>query len=368
MCSSSTGLCDTGGLSESEALRVTEGHLTSAMSMCPYGVDCVVFVLNYANHRFTMEDSTTFNTLRTMFTEQIFHKYCVVLFTHQDVFLREQECSKNPVTFQKWCEKQGGGLKELLDLCQFRWVLFDNLRPSEEQRKELVGKIRAMKPSGDRYTNKLFQQAFADRRKLVEEAQLPSITAEVMHKLALFREDLNSVLETTDRNDKESLILKLDAIKDDADDLLEEIEDCENTSGVLDELFSTVKDFAESVDDYSSAREHLSRLDTQNSKLRTALSVAGKVTGAASLGVTVAKTVAVGATAVGVGTGVAGPVGAVVGAVGAVALIAGEVVSHFSNKKKLKKEKEANEAFKQKREEERLRRRAEKNQTGMKEI
>ena len=131
-----TGLCDTGNLSESEALKATEDHLTAAMAMCPEGIDCVLFVLNYANHRFTAEDSATFNTLRTMFSEVIFRKYCIVLFTHKDAFNREQKASEDPISFQQWCERQKGGLKELLELCQYRWVLFDKLKPTEEQRRD----------------------------------------------------------------------------------------------------------------------------------------------------------------------------------------------------------------------------------------
>ena len=52
-------------------------------------------------------------------------------------------------------------MAEVLLLCNYRCILFDNFDRTETQQKELIRMIKSMTSDNGRYTNQLFENAFS---------------------------------------------------------------------------------------------------------------------------------------------------------------------------------------------------------------
>ena len=312
------GVCDTGCRSERQAVEKLEYDLASAMSVCPFGIDCFLLVMRYGS-RFTAEEKNAFDLLKAMFTEELFLKYCIVLYTHRDIFEKEQLRAKVPLTFKEWCRDQDGDVESVLGLCRYRCIIFDNFERNEEQRIKLVQMIKSMRKKNGRYSNELFERAFTNRRRLIEEARLPSMSADVMHKLALLREDLKATIEVYD---PDLFSVRLLNIKHQAEDLLKEIRSFENTSGILSELEDAVQSFHDLVTDRAGAARYLNIFNCQSFKFRQCAALTGRLGRASRAGYSAFMSVSWLAEMFGYSSSFASPVGTAVGvATGAIALI-----------------------------------------------
>ena len=147
------GLCDTRNLTPAQAADAVVRNMKNSMARCPNGINAAVFVLNYCSPRFTEEEASVFRALKDVFSPLLFQQFTYVVFTHKDNFDRDQMRTNPQISFDDWCRSlQEPNLVELLRLCNYRCMAFDNYNPTEEQRTELVRKIRQMNPEGDRYT------------------------------------------------------------------------------------------------------------------------------------------------------------------------------------------------------------------------
>ncbi|KAH9504997.1 Immune-associated nucleotide-binding protein 4 [Bulinus truncatus] len=94
----------------------------------PDGYHAFLLVVRYGN-RYTKEDKFVIKTLKSFFGAEILSQFSVLLMTHGDMFNTQNERNK---TFEEWCSEQTGVLKELMEECGNRVVLFDNTTTDQE--------------------------------------------------------------------------------------------------------------------------------------------------------------------------------------------------------------------------------------------
>lgn len=138
-----------------EGLAVPE-IMERAFNICPSGFSACLLVFKFQN----CPDQQTLSDIRYLkevFGENFLKEHCIVVITHGDVF--EQETREGHVrTFEEWCEEQAdmntAWSRELIQECQNRVVLFDNMAP---QKGESVDKVLTwILGMSTRYTKDMF--------------------------------------------------------------------------------------------------------------------------------------------------------------------------------------------------------------------
>ncbi|KAL2329416.1 hypothetical protein Fmac_022843 [Flemingia macrophylla] len=149
---------DTPGLFDFSAGSEFAGkEIVKCIDLAKDGIHAVLVVLSVRT-RFTEEEETTLQSLRTLFGSKI-ADYTVVVFTGGD------ELEENDQTLEDYlgcgCPEP---LKEILSLCERRCVLFDNKTKDERKR---VGQVQQLlsfvdmvlsRNGGRPYTHKLFTE------------------------------------------------------------------------------------------------------------------------------------------------------------------------------------------------------------------
>ncbi|GFN97781.1 immune-associated nucleotide-binding protein 6 [Plakobranchus ocellatus] len=125
------------------------------------GYHAILIVLKYGN-RLTQEERDGFDATRKIFGEDVLKKNGIIIMTCGDCYESQQK-----VTFQGWCRQQTGPLKDLLDDCAGRILLFDNFTEDEAKittmRDSLLECVARLPSNGERYTNVLFKASAKER-------------------------------------------------------------------------------------------------------------------------------------------------------------------------------------------------------------
>ncbi|KAH9492484.1 Immune-associated nucleotide-binding protein 9 [Bulinus truncatus] len=195
----------------------------------PDGYHAFLFVVKYGN-RCTKEDKCIIETLKSIFGEEIISRFSIVLITCGDNFRKENEKKK---TFKQWCTEQTGVLKELMEECGNRVVLFDNTTTDQKQldsqMKKLIKTIDKLQSRGMRYNHDYFQRALKCREYLFVVAKERRIFKEANEECSI----ISSELETLKNDTSDECIEKLKCLLNRASEIKCKVETEDNKTEAL---------------------------------------------------------------------------------------------------------------------------------------
>lgn len=230
------GLGDASLDDHEDVLKIFQ-NVEAALSLCPDGFIAVIFVLKYGV-RYTRQEKDVVLLIKDIFGNNILSDHGVILMTHGDNFAADNE--DDSMTFKDWCEEQTGDMRELMDECEKRYVLFNNREKDtfkiRVQRDMLMIEIDKILSSSRPYTFENFSQAEAGRKGLLVKSKLPSLK-DLQRK---FLAEINQRLARIDRTspDESIIILRELQVKLNSHKsmLLSEAEDTNLMDGLLQEL------------------------------------------------------------------------------------------------------------------------------------
>ncbi|KAL4184027.1 hypothetical protein AMTRI_Chr11g101290 [Amborella trichopoda] len=122
--------CFSARLFDPNATLDTGKEIARCMALAKDGIHAVLVVLSVAN-RFTEQEAGVIKRLQSLFGEKI-ARYMILVFTNGDALANDDETLEDYVDHSPDC------LKELLEFCNHRMVLFDNITKDEGKRVEQV--------------------------------------------------------------------------------------------------------------------------------------------------------------------------------------------------------------------------------------
>ncbi|XP_059162462.1 uncharacterized protein LOC131945868 [Physella acuta] len=208
--------------SEDEAGGITLVHkaLQNAVLANPRGYHAFLIVIKFAT-RFTEDEQKTVKILKGILGETFLKNYGIVLMTNGDTF--EFNCRKDKnFNLETFCAVQTGPFKNILEECNNRIVVFNNITQDEEvkhkQLKQLIDTIDQLKNHRRRYTNEHFNKADKFYQHFVATASIPIVTKEFLQEQSLIIHAITSCETLQDGQEKinslSCLLPRLEALRD----------------------------------------------------------------------------------------------------------------------------------------------------------
>ena len=233
------GLCDTRGSQFSSKKTIIKHFFECMLIREETGIDCFLYVLNYASPRLTQEEVDTFETLKDVFGEKMFKKYCIIIFTRGELFKG---------SIEEWIkgDQQSAKFKEIVQLCSNRVLMFNNegdIMQKKKQRKDLLEMIDKIQ-NEEKYTNKNFEEAFQNRKKILETEGFKNIYTRVRDEVNNIRTAVDSLQLNPEADGFKDSLNNLDKEKTKLKSLYAEVKNemGENITNVFDPLINQLKD------------------------------------------------------------------------------------------------------------------------------
>lgn len=229
------------GLEDTDLNKVADKEMAAvnmakAVMLCSEGVDVFLYVMSFGS-RFTEEEKSALNALKRIFGEKYFD-HVIVVMTGGDKFEEAMRYDGHNVTFLDWCKEQTGEFQNLYEVCDGRFVLFNNWEQIEEKKKaqveQLVKLAEDIHFDHGRYNYECFEEAKAEREKLILELRAPQLTEEIQEKISL-------VIGEIDKFSDNPSYFNREKIEDRIQDLEDEIELQDKGYGVLTKLLMKVR-------------------------------------------------------------------------------------------------------------------------------
>lgn len=221
------------------------------------GYQAVLIVVTFGQ-RFLKEELDCIQILKIILGKDVIKSHGIVLISHGDTF--QHHVDTDNLTVGKFCEKQEGPFKELLDECNNRIVVFNNVTKDEnikdEQLKTLIKKIHELK-SGIHPT-----ETFKDAIALTESLQKEK-------KIII---DQNLLLQDIqDAKRKENKLELFRKLKERSEKLLSEIEKKNEEKKIFGLLKRNIHDtnayIAERIEIETAMKSNFTKLYASNKKL-----------------------------------------------------------------------------------------------------
>ncbi|XP_005102778.2 GTPase IMAP family member 9 [Aplysia californica] len=247
------GICET-RMDRGDAIQRLASIMGNVMVNCPKGFHAMVIVLKYGQ-RYTREELETIACLKSLFGESFVKDFGVLVFTYGESFdlQNKRRCPK--ISFSTWCRNQRGEMQQLLQECDYKAVLFNNLGEEEElkpQREELFQIVDCLKSRGARYTNEAFNRVAEEREKLIVRENAPKLREEIQSKIDLLVDGLQRLINDK-QLDQETTQKRLDWLKKDTRELAFEIRKQDRGTGVLQQLQETVSNLERNIESHEKA-------------------------------------------------------------------------------------------------------------------
>ncbi|XP_059140853.1 GTPase IMAP family member 7-like [Physella acuta] len=134
-----SGIGDTGD----DMIVTPRDLIDSIKEKMAQGFTALLFMLKYGV-RFTQQEKNAVKTVKSIFGEDVFRNWGIIVMTHGDNFELDQDedyCQ----SFQDWCQDQRGDIQNLFQECSGRCVLFNNKRPDDTQNQVLNSFVQKVK-------------------------------------------------------------------------------------------------------------------------------------------------------------------------------------------------------------------------------
>ncbi|XP_005110990.1 GTPase IMAP family member 7 [Aplysia californica] len=242
------GIGDT-RMQRGDAVQKMVQDMGQGIVQCPRGFHALLLVLKYGN-RFTEEEFGTIEFLKSLFGPAFVKDFCILVFTHGELFDINNKKRNPPISFEDWRREQKGAINDLFNECDNRAVLFYNSdeEKMEDQLKILLGIVDGLKSRGKRYTNEAFDKAAKGREELIVRENAPKLREEIQAKIDILVDGLNSLRQCSELDPvtKE----RFDQLKKDARELEVEIAEQDKGTGVLQQLNQVVKSIITNINSH----------------------------------------------------------------------------------------------------------------------
>ncbi|XP_059160670.1 uncharacterized protein LOC131944167 [Physella acuta] len=206
----SPGLIDTYA-NETEGVILVQSSLQEAMLANPKGYHAFLVVIKFAT-LFTPEEQGTVEILKGILGDNFLKDYGIIVMSNGDTF--EHHCQEEGLSLEKFCADEQGPFKQILEECNNRIVVFNNITHDEnvkhKQVKELIAMVDKLKNGGKRYTNEHFYRAELLFWEIIKSSVIPVVKKPILQELSLILQAIYKSDELTDENDKLVSIEKLE--------------------------------------------------------------------------------------------------------------------------------------------------------------
>ncbi|CAG5124447.1 unnamed protein product, partial [Candidula unifasciata] len=226
-------------VSKQKAFNLHKASMEYAVAANPHGYDAFLIVVKFGV-KYTKEVKETVDCFRKVFGQDFVRNFCILVFTCGDLFT--QESANSWTSFEEWIDEHPGDFRDLVNECERRVILFDNVTTLTTKRNEQVLKLLKMvgnlKTRGNRYTDEDFAHAKEERQRYFVEAQRALIQEEVL-------KETNLILNESDNlqfvKELEIKMVRLRALQIRAQNLFTKITLQDNGTGVLNEMIDHVR-------------------------------------------------------------------------------------------------------------------------------
>ncbi|KAH9524159.1 hypothetical protein Btru_048279 [Bulinus truncatus] len=193
------GVADTADITDPvEASKIIISQMEDAIILNPDGYHAFLLVYKFGG-RFTKEELDSVRMLKHIFGESFLKSYCILIITGGDNFFNEIK-SKGK-RFKTWRLEQTGEFKDLINECNDRVILFDNMTQDEiikqKQMSKLIKYVNSLKTCGNRYTDKYFKLAHRNRARFLSETKTKIINTD-LEEMFLVLQGMESAVKTND--------------------------------------------------------------------------------------------------------------------------------------------------------------------------
>ncbi|XP_059160765.1 GTPase IMAP family member 7-like [Physella acuta] len=231
------GVIDTDSKKD-EDIKLITGAMEEAVEVNPDGYHAFLVVVQFAQ-RFTTDEQKAIQILKGILGGDFLKNYGIIILTNGDGFKREE---KKGLTMEKYCNKEKGPFKDLLNECSNRIVLFDNVTEDtaeqNKQVKNLIEMVERLPNGGARYSNELFEKAALKRKHMYITSKLPKIRKDTLEAQSLFLDEIKKCDFERDVSKKiDALVRLLPQI----DAIIKDLTEKDQGTGALKELLDNVK-------------------------------------------------------------------------------------------------------------------------------
>ncbi|XP_059160768.1 uncharacterized protein LOC131944246 [Physella acuta] len=234
---------------ECEDIELLSKALEDAMISNPEGYHAFLVVVKFGN-RFTKEEQKAIQLFKGILGEDFLKNYGIIVMCNGDNFKRE--ASKNNMTVETYCNSQMGLFRSLLDDCNNRIVLFNNVTEDEyekyQQVKNLVNAVDQLQNSGRRYTNDSFKKVEDKRKHMMVTSNINVIEKDILIKQRVILDNMKNIQEYS-KSDEIQKIEKLQKLMPQIDELIQDLQTKDRGTGALHKLFENVKEARKNLSD-----------------------------------------------------------------------------------------------------------------------
>ncbi|CAL1546302.1 unnamed protein product [Lymnaea stagnalis] len=205
-----SGIGDT-GVELMGGIDAAIGNSEQALSLSERIITAFILIIKYGV-RFTKQEKDAIDMIKSLFGDDVFRRWGVVLMTHGDNF--EMDTEDEAITFDDWCREQTGDIKTLFESCNYRCVLFNNKTSDADKKQKqlniLLDKVIPLKNSP--YTVRNYQDASVNREKLRLRDKVPAIERKTKSFVDEVRNELDSARGSLDEKIRyfEQLVAKVE--------------------------------------------------------------------------------------------------------------------------------------------------------------
>ncbi|XP_059145847.1 uncharacterized protein LOC131932989 isoform X1 [Physella acuta] len=224
------GVLDT-DIDETGAVDLVKEALQNAVLANPLGYHAFLIVVKFAQ-RFTKEEQDSIKILKSILGENVIKTHGIVVMCNADTFAHFSKTQG--LTLDTFCKEQRGQFKKLLNDCNNRIVLFNNITEDEfiknEQLENLIKTVDGLSSNAVRYTTDDFNKAKTLRETITPETYSLIAQSLILKKLCNIKND-DSI---------EHKIELLNKLKKSSDILLSELQRNCRTSTAMGEFTKNV--------------------------------------------------------------------------------------------------------------------------------
>ncbi|GFR89620.1 immune-associated nucleotide-binding protein 12 [Elysia marginata] len=166
-------------------------QLNETISVSAGGSHVFLLVFRFGT-RFTLEDRDTILILKNVLGNDFVRYSCILVMTHGDSFF-ELDWEER-MSFSEWCRAQRGPFRELVDECEDRVLLFDNLTKDEsvqnKQIADLFQAVNVLRTKERNYTAMDYALNTTTREKILIEMKEPEVREKVLQEEATLLREL----------------------------------------------------------------------------------------------------------------------------------------------------------------------------------
>ncbi|KAK0050019.1 protein AIG1-like isoform X2 [Biomphalaria pfeifferi] len=167
-------------------LEYVKRYIETAFESCNCCIDGLLFVLKFGS-RFTEEQKFSIKYFKGYLGDDVMAKCGFCIFTHGDLFEKEQQKEEQPLTFTQWCESETGEIKELFRECGNRFILFNNVTKDAAVLKTQVDQLLKYRETVKRYTMEDFKRNEEMRLTFISHISRPERTKTIRRKIGSIR-------------------------------------------------------------------------------------------------------------------------------------------------------------------------------------